>query len=161
MTALEQFNIAVVGACGRGKSFKTACDALEVVNIRAVCDINEQELPAAQERFGANEAWSDYSEMLEKCDLDAVILGTPMQFHVPQALEALAKDKHVLSEVPAAVSIEECEQLVAACKTIRGIGDQTKFAHIHAYSHNANLMLIGQSAVMTPDASAITDRASQ
>jgi len=121
MCALQQFNLGIVGACGRGKSFKAACDALGAVRIRAVCDINREKLPAAQERLGADEAWVDYSEMLEKCDLDAVILGTPMHLHVPQALPALAKNKHVLSEVPAAVSLEECRQLVAACKTSSGV----------------------------------------
>jgi predicted dehydrogenase len=121
VSALERFNIGIVGACGRGKSFKTACDALEVVNIRAVCDVNEKELPAAQQRLGADEAWTDYSEMLEKSEVDAVILGTPMHLHVPQAIEALAQGKHVLSEVPAGVSLEECKQLVAACKAGSGV----------------------------------------
>ncbi len=121
MTALEQFNIGIVGACGRGNSFKAACDALEIVNIRAVCDVNEAELPAARERLGADEAWTDYGEMLERSDLDAVILGTPMHLHVPQALAALGRGLHVLSEVPAGVSVEECRELVAACGKSSGV----------------------------------------
>jgi predicted dehydrogenase len=121
MGALGKFNVGIVGACGRGKSFKTACDALGEVRILAVCDVNAAELPGAKERLGAAEAWTDYAEMLEKSDLDAVILGTPMHFHVPQALAALAKGRHVLSEVPAAVSVAECRELVAAAKRSRGV----------------------------------------
>ena len=121
MGALGKFNVGIVGACGRGKSFKTACDALEQVRILAVCDVNAAELPAARERLGATEAWTDYAEMLEKSDLDAVILGTPMHLHVPQALAALARGRHVLSEVPAGVSVAECRELVAAAKRSRGV----------------------------------------
>jgi predicted dehydrogenase len=116
MSALENINIGIVGACGRGKSFKRACDAMANVTIHAVCDINEDDLEGARERLGANEKYLDYEEMLDKSELDAVIIGTPMQFHVPQAVAALKKDIHVLSEVPAGVSIEECKELVRAAK---------------------------------------------
>jgi len=116
MSALEKLNVGIVGACGRGKSFKTACDALEVVRIHAVCDVNTDELDAARERLGAAEAYGDYGEMLERSELDAVIIGTPMHFHVPQAVTALGRGLHVLSEVPAGISVDECRDLVAACK---------------------------------------------
>jgi predicted dehydrogenase len=43
--------------------------------------------------------------------VDAVVIGTPMQLHVPQAIQALSEGKHVLSEVTAAVSMEECWRL--------------------------------------------------
>jgi predicted dehydrogenase len=51
--------------------------------------------------------------MLDEVRPDAVVVATPMQFHVPQAIAALARDIHVLSEVTAGVSIEECRALVA------------------------------------------------
>ncbi len=121
MSALERLNIGIVGACGRGASFKAACDALETVGIHAVCDVNAEGLDGAAERLGAEEKYTDYATMLEKSELDAVIIGTPMHFHVPQAAAALEKGLHVLSEVPAAVSVDECRELVAACKESRGV----------------------------------------
>jgi len=116
-----KLNIGIAGACGRGASFKAACDALESVRIHAVCDVNRDGLDAAAERLGAAEKYTDYETMLEKSDLDAVIIGTPMQFHVPQAISALERNLHVLSEVPAGVSIEECKLLVQAAKASRGV----------------------------------------
>ncbi len=114
-------NLGIVGACGRGASFKTACDALADVAIHAVCDTNEAELGAARERLGAREQYTDYETMLERSALDAVIVGTPMHLHVPQAVAALERDLSVLCEVPAGVSIEECRRLVEACRRNRGI----------------------------------------
>jgi predicted dehydrogenase len=119
MKKTSKLNLGIVGACGRGASFKSACDALGNVAVHAVCDINEKKLTAARERLGAREQYADFSEMLEKSEVDAVIIGTPMHFHVPQALAALERNIHVLSEVTAGISIAECRQLVAACKKSR------------------------------------------
>lgn len=121
MSIQGKLNIGIVGACGRGASFKAACDALPDVAIQAVCDINGEKLGAAQERLGASERYSDYATMLEKSDIDAVIIGTPMPLHVPQAIAALERHLHVLSEVPAGVSVDECRALVEACQRSRGI----------------------------------------
>lgn len=120
MSGLERLNIGIAGACGRGAGFKTACDAAGI-QILAVCDINADALHQAAENLGAKEEYTDYSEMLEKSDLDAVIVGTPMQFHVPMAIEALRKNLHVLSEVTAGVNTEECRALVQECKRSKGI----------------------------------------
>jgi predicted dehydrogenase len=91
------------------------------VDIRAVCDVNTEGLDAAAKHLGAQEKYADYGEMLEKSSLDAVILGTPMHFHAPQAIAALERDLHVLSEVPAGVSVEECRQLVQAAHASRAV----------------------------------------
>ena len=117
---MTSLNLGIVGACGRGASFKGACDALPQVAIHAVCDLDTEALPAARDRLGACEQYADYSEMLEKSELDAVIIGTPMHLHVPMAIAALERNLHVLSEVTAGVSVEECRQLVTACRRSRG-----------------------------------------
>ncbi|HUU59606.1 MAG TPA: Gfo/Idh/MocA family oxidoreductase, partial [Phycisphaerae bacterium] len=121
MGIVKKLNIGIVGACGRGASFKAACDAMEIVRVHAVCDVNTDGLDAAAERLGAAEKYADYETMLEKSELDAVFIGTPMAFHVPQAVAALRKDLHVLSEVPAGVSIEECRELTLAALAGKGV----------------------------------------
>jgi predicted dehydrogenase/GNAT superfamily N-acetyltransferase len=113
---MQPLKIGIVGACGRGASFKLACDAHGGVRIQAVCDINAGQLHAAAQRLGALEEYTDYETMLAKSPIDAVIIGTPMHFHVPQAVAALKRGIHVLSEVPAGVSLEECRKLVLACR---------------------------------------------
>jgi len=106
--------VALVGAVGRGGSFRTALE-VNAARIHAVCDVRADALDQCRRQMGADEAYADYDEMLEKSDLDAVVIGTPMQFHVPQAIAALQRGLHVLCEVPAGVSVDECRALVAAC----------------------------------------------
>ena len=116
MAVVEQLNIGIVGAAGRGASFRAAFDAHPVTRIHAVCDIREEALAEAAERLGATESYTDYQEMIEQSEIDAVMIGTPMPLHVPQAIAALDRGLHVLSEVPAGVSIEECRELVQATR---------------------------------------------
>ena len=63
----------------------------------------------------------DYYEMLEKSDIQAVVIGSPMQFHAEQTIAALKRNIHVLCEVTAGISIKECKAIVAAAKTSKGI----------------------------------------
>ena len=117
----NQIRLGIVGACGRGASFKSACDAMPMVNIQAVCDTNAEELPKAKDRLGATDHYTSYEQMLDSGKLDAVIIGTPMPLHVPQAIAAIQRGIHVLSEVPAGVSIEECRDLTVACRKSRAV----------------------------------------
>ena len=121
MAEARKLKLGIVGACGRGKSFRSACEALGTVRVQAACDTNAEKLPAAAELLGAAEQYTDYEAMLAKSDLDGVILGTPMHLHVPQALSALSRGLHVLGEVPAGVSVEECRRLVLACRASKAV----------------------------------------
>ena len=110
----SELKIGIVGAVGRGKSFRTAFDAHPATHIHAVCDVNAEKLPEAAELLGADLTFDDYDDMLAKGGVDAVVVGTPMPFHATMAIKALEQGVHVMSEVTAAVSLEECQALVRA-----------------------------------------------
>jgi predicted dehydrogenase len=116
MSERDILRLGIAGACGRGGSFKRVLDAIPSVRVQAVCDTNREQLHEAALRFAAPEQYDDYATMIERAPLDAVLIGTPMPYHVPQAILALDHGVHVLSEVPAGVSLEECRALVAACR---------------------------------------------
>lgn len=59
-----------------------------------------------------------YGELLDQ-DLDAVYLASPNHVHAPQACLALRRGVHVLSEIPAIVSLEQAHELVAAARISR------------------------------------------
>jgi len=54
--------------------------------------------------------------MLQRDDLDAVIVATPMQVHGPMAIDALRAGKHILSEVAGAMTLDECWGMVRAAE---------------------------------------------
>jgi predicted dehydrogenase len=112
--------LGIVGACARGGSFRAGCEAAGL-EIKAVCDINADALPAAAKQVGVTETYTDYQTMLEQSGIDAVIIGTPMHLHVPQSIAAVERGIHVLCEVTAGVTIEECKELVRACEKSEAI----------------------------------------
>jgi len=108
--------LGIVGAGGRGASFKAVCDLVPDVTIHAVCDTDSHRLDSAAEQLGAQERYTDFRQMLDRSEIDAVFIATPMPLHAPQSIEALRSGRHVLCEVPAAVSVEECRELVQAVR---------------------------------------------
>ena len=115
MSSSDTLNFGIVGAAGRGGSYRLGLQAAGG-RIHAVCDVRADKLDEAAKTLGASEKYTDCEEMLDKSDIDAIVVGTPMPYHVPQSVMALKRNVHVISEVPAAVSIEQCRELVAACK---------------------------------------------
>ncbi len=113
--------LGIVGAGGRGTSFKAVCDLVPDLRIQAVCDTDPQRLQIAARRLGAVEQYTDFSTMLDRADIDAVLIATPMPLHAPQSIQALYAGKHVLCEVPAAVSVEECRTLVQAVRESKAV----------------------------------------
>ena len=107
--------VGIAGACRRGGSFAAGLRAAGF-RVTAVCDVDAEGLPAAAARIGARQQYLDYERMLDEAEIDAVVIGTPMQYHAPMAIAALERGIHVLSEVPAAVSRDECRALVRASK---------------------------------------------
>jgi len=117
----KDIKIGIVGAAGRGGAFFGAFSDNPHTAIAALCDLDDEKLRATAEQASieACDLYVDYEKMIETAGLDAVVIGTPMHLHVPQAVAALERDISVLSEVPAGVTIEECRALVEAKKRSR------------------------------------------
>jgi predicted dehydrogenase len=58
--------------------------------------------------------YGDYRELLERADIDAVVIGTPDHWHCRQMVDAVKAGKHVYVEKPVANSIEECQVMLEA-----------------------------------------------
>ncbi len=104
-----------VGLVGvpRGYALLPAFLAQPGVEVVAVCDEAPERAAWLAEQCGAA-AFGDYERMLEVARADAVFIGTPMPLHASMSIAALERGVHVLSEVPAAVSIDECRALAGA-----------------------------------------------
>jgi predicted dehydrogenase len=74
--------------------------------------------------------YREFDQMLADPQVEAVILATADQYHVPLCLKALAAGKHVLVEKPLGVNIEECEQLrsdLRESRLVLQIGNNRRF----------------------------------
>jgi len=91
------------------------------VEIPAICDINEENLARSIKNVvdkgrkrpeGYSRGPRDFERMCDRSDLDAVLTATPWEWHTPIAVAAMKAGKYAATEVPAAVTLDECWQLV-------------------------------------------------
>ncbi len=78
--------------------------------LTAICDMDKDKLNKAADRFGAKYKFTDFSDMLGLEELDAVAVVSPSGFHTRQIQSALEAGKHVFSEKPLGVTVEECRK---------------------------------------------------
>lgn len=115
----RDIKIGIVGAAGRGAAFFSAFEDNPLCTVTAVCDINEERIRQTAADNRIEQVYTEYETMLDRSGIDAVVIGTPMHLHASQSIAALGRGIHVLSEVTAAVSFEECRQLVRAARESR------------------------------------------
>jgi len=124
---IETVRVAFVGLGGRGKGAVRRYTFLEGVKIVALCDLVQENLEMAQdilEGAGLPEAdlysgQEDWKKVCEREDVDLVYICTHWDLHTPIAVYAMEQGKHVATEVPAAISIAECWQLVNTAEKTR------------------------------------------
>lgn len=116
---MTQTKIRVGIAGQRGGAFVAGLKALPGVELAALCEINPQTLEQQANAFEVAGRFTRFEEMLDA--VDAVVVATPMHLHAAQSILALQAGKHVLSEVTAAVSIEECWRLRDAARASRAV----------------------------------------
>src|SRR5438094_463081 len=66
--------------------------------------------------FGVAKWYSNWQELLLDPEIDAVYIATPVHLHAAQTIAAAEAGKHVLCEKPLALSVIECDQMLAACR---------------------------------------------
>ncbi len=115
----DRLRFGIIGAAGRGSSFVPTLMVHPQTAVTALCDVRAEAVAARGRELGIDHVFTDAEALLDSGTVDAVVIGTPMQFHAPQAIMALERDIHVLCEVTAGVSVEECRDLVRAARRSR------------------------------------------
>lgn len=82
--------------------------------LTAACSIVPAELEYAKNELGVTDLYTDYREMLEKADIDAVAIVTTSSEHCWQIEAALDAGKHVFTDKPLGVDLEQCKLAEAA-----------------------------------------------
>lgn len=118
---LEEVRIGFIGVGARGMGHVREFLKLDRAALKAVCDVVPERVERAQAAVAktgrpAPEGYSrgeyDYRRLCAREDLDLVVISTPWEWHTPMAVDAMKSGKHAAVEVPAAITLEECWQLV-------------------------------------------------
>jgi predicted dehydrogenase len=128
--ANERVHFAVIGCggehCGRGtdhlqnlvkRSRKDDKGATgDNVDVIGICDIYERHKQQAKAIAPSAEVYHDFRKLLERKDLDAVVIATPDHWHAPMAIAAMESGKHLYLEKPMTLTIEEAKEVYRTSK---------------------------------------------
>ena len=112
---MDKLRFGIIGVGGRGMGNAKAVNAREDIELVGVCDINPERFAVCDEAGIAGERLVDYRELLDR-GLDAVCINTDNNVHAEQAIAAAKSGCHVYCEKPIALTVEDAEAMVEACK---------------------------------------------
>jgi predicted dehydrogenase len=108
----ERLRCAVIGTGGIGLDHLASLSQSFRANTVAIAETHPGRAKEATERFKIPRSYSDYHELLDQADIDAVTIALPNHLHAPVAIAALKARKHVLLEKPIALNAKEASRII-------------------------------------------------
>lgn len=120
----EMVRVGIIG-CGSvmSRCYMELAESLEsrgAAEVVAACDVKEEKRRIVRDEFGITNFTTDYRQLVNSDEVDAVLVLTSMLEHGQITREALEAGKHVLVEKPMAVTLEEASRLVELARTSPG-----------------------------------------
>jgi len=111
-----------VGTVGYGGAFNMGRQHLRELLLNpgfeaaAVCDLDPERLKSAQQDFPGIQTYTSVDEMLRKSDVELLVVILPHNLHAEVAIKCLRSGRHVVVEKPFAITVKECDAMIAAAK---------------------------------------------
>jgi predicted dehydrogenase len=131
MSQSKEINFAVLGPHGRGRIAFHVHRPDEGLRLVAACATHLENLEDYKERCGPDFLLTkDYRDILSNPAIGGVFVCTPDNLHAEHAIAALDAGKHVFLEKPMAITIAECDAIIAAAERSNGklyVGHNMRF----------------------------------
>ena len=105
-------NVGVIGYGYWGPNLVRNFNEIESSQVVGLCDLNPKNLAKAAARYPGLKTYSDYRELVNSEDIQAIAVATPVATHYEFGMAALKAGKHLLMEKPLAASAQEGEKLI-------------------------------------------------
>jgi len=113
----ERVRVALIG-CGTAgvqRAEYIVNDLSDQATLVVACDVNEDAARRAKESLGIKDHCKDYREVMDRKDVDAVLIAIPPGLHRDVTVAAAQSGKHVFCEKPMAVELYHADEMIAAC----------------------------------------------
>ena len=115
--ANERIRVGCIGVANRGGQLIDGLKPHGDMEIVALCDVDRQILEGAVERTGVTPAlYGDYREILDRDDIDAVVIATPDHWHALQTIHSCEAGKDVYVEKPLSMTVVEGRKMVEVAR---------------------------------------------
>ncbi|MGQ9513967.1 MAG: Gfo/Idh/MocA family protein [Thermoproteota archaeon] len=113
---MNKVNVGVIGCGSIGVYHIASYQKVPNVKVVALCDIDEAALNQAKSKFGVDQIYRDYRDLLSRKDVDAVSVCLPNRLHSIVSVAAFEAGKHVLCEKPPAINANEAKKMIDAAE---------------------------------------------
>lgn len=141
----EKLKLGIIGCAGQGEYNWTNVADQEIVSL---CDVDLSRVGKAQMRFPSAEVVQDFRRVLDRDDIDGVVISTPDHWHALMSVWAMQAGKHVYCEKPLTHSIHEARvvrKMAKDRKRVTQMGTQ-----IHAGSNYRRVVELIQAGAIGP-----------
>lgn len=115
----DKLRCAVIGAGGIGLDHLHSLTTCHRAAAVAIAEVSPQRAREASARHNIPRSYTDYHELLEQPDIDAVVVALPNHLHASVAIEALKARKHVLLEKPMATNVKDAAKIIDVAKSMK------------------------------------------
>lgn len=126
---MKKYKVGIVGCGNIFPMHAVSVRMLDNAELVAVCDIKDDRAKSKAEEFGCK-YYKDYKDMIMKEDIDVVHICTPHYLHAPISIYASNAGKHVLTEKPMSISLDDAKTMIKAAEesnTTLGVIFQNRF----------------------------------
>jgi myo-inositol 2-dehydrogenase/D-chiro-inositol 1-dehydrogenase len=146
----DTVRVAFIGVGNRGSFLLRHMLKVPGIKVVAICDIDPERLKAAVAAARAAghspDGVSEYRKLIDRKDVDAVVIATPVDLHKEMAVAALELGKNVYAEKPMAMTPEDCRIVTNAAASAKGIF-QAGFQLRHDPNRAASMRFIKQGGM--------------
>ena len=138
--ANERVRLAFLGVANRGGQLLSAFSKHDDCEVVALCDVNSSTVSAVAKRLGGKpDTCGDFRKLMDRKDIDAVVVATPDHWHAIQTIDACNAGKDVYVEKPLSITIHEGRRMVEAArrnKRVVQVGLHRRSGQIYDKAHD-------------------------
>jgi predicted dehydrogenase len=144
---MEKVRIGIIGLGTMGRHYVKIYSQHPLAEVVAVSALRQSQVSEISAAYRA-EGYTDYRKMLERKDLDAVVVATPDAAHFAPAREALQSGRHIFVEKPFTTSLDEADELIRLARQAKK-KIQVAFNHrwLSSYHHAKTAVEAGEIGV--------------
>ncbi|HEU4479199.1 MAG TPA: Gfo/Idh/MocA family oxidoreductase [Pyrinomonadaceae bacterium] len=146
----DRVRIGVIGLGIMGEQYVRIYNAHPLATVSAICTRKQARLDEVGDKHGIKSRFTDYVELINQPDIDAVCVATPDFAHYAPVKAALEANKHVLCEKPFTTLLSEADELLSISETRKHLKLQVAFNHRWLSSYYQGFASIRAGAIGRP-----------